>query len=237
VARTFTNDGSANDTVKVTAQGFTAWGYGTLACVVRLASLNASHARSLMLIGTDAQDFVEFYVNVSSANNLGFWNGSANVHMPYTSVTNAWYVMAITKATGTTTPRGHIFDFAAGTWTHTNAGGTSVDPTGTGATQHGTFGDSSGAELDAFDGQYLAMAAWKSRAMTDSECERLPRGLWDIWNPDLLLEFPSGRDNLTRTSIDCSRNRMRQATSGSSVTRGNVIGPPGFRLSALNRRR
>jgi hypothetical protein len=237
VARTFTNDGSLNCTFKVTAQGFTAWGFGTFAVVVRFATIPAATGRSLGVIGTDAQDFVEFFTHYSVTGSVAMYNGSSDTGTASTVTTSKWYVIVITKATGTVNPRGHMFDFGAGTWVHENMGGTLADASGTGATQHGVFGDSAGSESGAFDGQFLAQAAWKSRAMTDSEVERLPRGLWDIWSPDMLIEFPSGRDNVTRTTIDCSRNRMRQAVSGSQVTRGNIIGPPGFRLSALNRRR
>ncbi len=114
--------------------------------------------------------------------------------------------------------------------------GTLADATGTGATEHAIgFNASFGA--NSWFGHVLTAAAWKSRVLTDSEVERLGSGQWELSGPDLMMEFPSGRDNLDRTTIDCSRNRMRQTVRGSQVSRTNVTGPPGFRVSALNRRR
>lgn len=237
MARTFTNDGSVNDSVKVAAQGFTTWGYGTVAGVIRVGTTHATNARNVLVIGTDAQDFVELYTGATSTFDVRLWNGAASADNASGFTNNKWLIWIATKNTGTATPRAHVHDFSAGTWLHEDMGATLADSSGTGATQHGCSFDQAGNEPFSFDGQILCAAAWKARVFTDSECERLARGLWDLWSPDLLLEFPSGRDNLDRTTIDCSRNRMLQTVRGSKVTRADIVGPPGFRMSALNRRR
>jgi hypothetical protein len=235
VARLFTNNSSVNDSVKVAAQGFTAWGFGTLAAVIY--NVSTTQARNWFVVGTDAQDFVELYCGATTPPDVRLWNGTASSDSTSTFANSKWYIWAETKATGNVSPRAHVFDFSTATWTHENHTGNSQDATGTGATQHGIGFDQSGNEANSPDGHCLAVAAWKSRVLTDSEFARLPAGLWDRWTPDILLEFPSGRDNLDRTTIDCSRNRMRQTVRGSQVTRTNIAGPPGFRMSALNRRR
>lgn len=235
MARLFTNNSTVNDSVKVAAQGFTAWGFGTLAAVIYINSSAA--ARNFVCIGTDAQDFVELYNGPSTPPDVRMWNGAASADSTSTFANSKWYIWGVTKATGTTNPRAHVYDFTTATWTHENFAGTLADSSGTGATQHGIGFDQAGSEANSPDAHILCAAAWKSRVLTDSEFARLARGLWDLSGPDMLLEFPSGRDNLNRTTIDQSRNRMRQTVLGSQVTRTNIAGPPGFRMSSLNRRR
>lgn len=238
MARRFTSDGSANNAVSVTARGFTDWGFGTLAIVGYHVAAFDSAGRTLLTIGTVAQDFVEVFIGGDGGggtnNKLDLWNGSASSRGVTVINSGGWYVWTVTKTTGTTTPRSHLYEWTSNTHTHENQNTTSANPTGTGATEHAVSFASAGT---TFDGYVLAAAAWRSYTMTDSEVERLPRGLWTNYSPDLLIEFPSGRDNMNRTNIDNGRNRMLMKASGSQVTRGNITDPPGFRLSALNRRR
>ena len=236
MARLFTNDGSLNDAVTVTAQGYTAWPYGTMAAVVYQTNSSATDAYNVVVCGTSAQDFVELYSR-ESTHLVQLWNGTADFGGTTAITLNEWMLIAATKTTGTTTPRAHLFRWSTGTWTHENMGGTLADAAGTGATEHGIGFSGAGNGAFSFFGHVLAAAAWASRAMSDSEIERLASGLWDRWTPSLLMEFPSGRDAPAKTTIDQSRNRMRQNFSGSQVTRSNIVGPAGFRMSALNRRR
>jgi len=234
--RRFTNDGSPNDAVKLAAQGFTSWTFGTLAAVWWPDDTTAAY--NLLVVGTDAQDFVELYTADTASGAGGaprLWNGAtASAASTPAITTDRWWLMVLTKATGTAQVRRHIYDWTANTWTRVDTG-TLANASGTGATEHGI--GFAAFPANSPNGHVAAVAAWQGYAMSDGEVDRLPSGLWDRWNPDLLIEFPSGRDHLTRTSVDCSKNRMRQTSSGSQVTRTNIAGPPGFRYSALNRRR
>lgn len=234
--RLFTNNATSNDAVTVAAQGFTAFAYGTLAVVLKPTSFAAAY--NYLLIGTDAQDYWEIFTGTGSFNaRISLYNGSVSTQSGTSNLTaGAWSLMAWTKGTGTVLPRWHRLTWTTGSWTHGDFAGTIADNSQTGISEYSIgFNGSQGA--NSANGAVAAAAIWRDRALTDSEIERLGRGRWDEQNPDLLMEFPGGRDDLVRTTIDCSRNRARQSASGSQVTRDNAAGPPGFRYSALTRRR
>lgn len=101
-----------------------------------------------------------------------------------------WYLLVVTKATGTATPRFHRYDFSTKTWTHEN-GNVSLGnrPTQAGGAIH--FAEYTTAS-DNFMGDFAAVAEWAGTALTDGQCESLvtasdikkgwkalsPSGLW-----------------------------------------------------------
>jgi hypothetical protein len=249
VGRLFTNDGSVNDFIRVESTGLTAFPYGTIAAVIRITAIDPTNGRNIFLIGTDAQDFVELFVADGSAGSAGHHGGPAiymGVSSGYSTATptaGTWLLMAATKDTGNVATRVHVYSWPLNTWSHltgiATGGGanTQADSTGTGSTANGIGFTNAGNEAFSPNADILCSAGWVNRAMGDSEIERLASGMWSRWAPDLYMCFPSGRDSPARTSVDGSRNRVRQTSVGSQVTRTNAAGPPGFRIEPFFRRR
>jgi hypothetical protein len=89
---------------------------------------------------------------------------------------------------------------------------------------------------DFFDGDIAAIMIVDKRSLTDSEIERLPRGLWEqvaTGPTDVLREFSYNDRVGLGTNIDASKRRDAVLTG---TTRSPLRGPPGFRFSAINRR-
>lgn len=91
-----------------------------------------------------------------------------------------WVTLAISKASGTQTPRAHIFDHdGAATWIHENLNGTMANPTGTEASVEFGRWYNSGTPFNWFKG-YLAAAAVFGSALSDANCETLDDD-FDAW--------------------------------------------------------
>lgn len=88
------------------------------------------------------------------------------------ATTNSYYLLIVTKATGTVTPRFHFYNLStdggrgAGTWTHENATGTAGNPASTagGTMRWGEYNDADDASM------YLAAAFVRSVEMADADC-------------------------------------------------------------------
>jgi hypothetical protein len=84
---------------------------------------------------------------------------------------DGWVLAGVSRASGSSVPRGHKYVYSTGTWTHTDAGaatgGDSTDLTG-GRAQIGRW-----QTTDFFNGDILEVGAVK-RALTDGEWEQLP---------------------------------------------------------------
>lgn len=176
--RTF--DG-ANDeiTLSLGATGF-AFGPGT---VLGLVTVEAGGTMAVFSAG--ATNAVSYMLQVDSTT-LGVilrLNGVATNGSDII-VSNQWYLVGATKATGTVTPRLHIYDCTAGTWTHENASGTAANSsTPITRSQIGTT-PQGGAD---FDGSMQLVAVWNS-VLNDAAFDALtslqaiisaaPAGLW-----------------------------------------------------------
>lgn len=234
--RQFTNANA--DTVIVTAQGFTQFEYGTMAAVYyQTVAFDNATGRTMLTLGSEAQDYAELFfgnngTGGTNQDKVGYWNGAASIKGTTAAADNTWMLVAASKNTGTVQERAHLMNFSVGTWTHETTGTAAGDNAGTGATTH-QVGYTGGPT-----GYIMAVAAWRRRVLSDSEVERLARGMWSMFDPDLYMCFPSGRDFPNRTTVEASRNRMLQsALGGTTVSRGNIAGPPGFRTEPLFRRR
>lgn len=234
-----------NCVIKLTTTGsMTTFPYGTFALVFRstLLPTGIHPVQALWVMGNDTHDEEWDLGATGSSPPSAFFSdgqtfGRSDPSAASTITAGKWYQFAWTKATGSVVPRFHRFDFATATWVH-EAGSAAQPDDSTTIPQVGTgydFGGGSAAYIP--DGDFAAVGCWKSRAMTDSEVERLPAGSWERYAPDLYVGFPSGRDSPTSVNVDAGRNRMRVTTNGSAVTRSASAGPPGFRYSAVYRRR
>jgi hypothetical protein len=227
-------DGTTNAYVTLTPGQFTAMPFGTIVAVLYQTTIN-SIGRSPVVVGGDAGDAAELFIY---NNGIGYWNGAASVDTfgstPQASA-NVWQLIALTKATGTTAVRMHLYSWPTHSWAHNDAAGTISNSAGTGLTEHGVGGFSEASGNGDLIGTLAAAMVLNSRVLSDQEIERLPRGNWYQWAPDLLVEYPSGRDNPSSVR-ELSRNRMRQ-TASAGTSRSALRDPPGFRFSPQHRRR
>lgn len=234
MARTF--DGTANGWADYTLSGFTTHPYGTAVAVVNIGAFVGTGAGSVLFLGTSGTADTEDTLNIYGPQKApGYWNSTANVDAVGATVMtlNNWLLVAVSKATGTVACRVHHYTWTTNTWVHENTALTSADSANVSAVaavggNQGTF---------AHTGQIAAVAVFNKRVLTDSEIERMACGRWNLWTPDLLVEYPSGRDFPAQTVAEHSRNRCVQSGVGSTVSRAAVADPPGFKFSALPRRR
>jgi hypothetical protein len=140
-------------------------------------------------------------------------------------------VCAITKTTGTTTPRGHIYRFDTNVWVHENLSGTAGNLAAMSSLDMYSFGN---AASELLEGEQWALGLWQNQVMTDSAVERLARGRWLETNPTFYAQWTDGRElSMARTH---GRNGAR-ATTETAPLIGTVKPPPGFRFGPVTRRR
>src|SRR5580765_1456973 len=182
-------------------QHFQNWAYGTVAVAMRMVNdpgggtFNGLFGNTKSGGGDDG-----FSIFFESAHVPELWSATANAAAisggSAIVVADGWVLVVITKTTGATTPRAHIFKWSAGTWNHANFGAALADnvsfqtPVNIGRT------DAANNEIDC---DLAAIMALNQYVMTDSEVERLPRGSWRRWlrrGDDFLIEFPSGHDRV-----------------------------------------
>jgi len=95
-----------------------------------------------------------------------------------------WYLIGVTKAAGTVTPRFHLYRYSTTTWTHTNGGGTIVNfPALTQLTLPHLL-------TETFDGNLLIAGIWDSE-LSDATIETLELGKasWVTAAPDEAWRF------------------------------------------------
>jgi hypothetical protein len=157
-------------------------GFGTFGILVRVGSFAAT--RSLMRFYTSG------FVNALGlfANTSGQWGMSNGVSAPVgatTTTAGEWYLILCGKATGTTTPRNHIYRYSNNTWVHENTGGTAANassPVGGGLTI------AARVTGDQFTPSDVAVTGFWARNLSDAEAEQLPfsLGAWYASAPDVL---------------------------------------------------
>ncbi len=121
---------------------------------------------------------------------------------------SSWYLVALTKATGTVTPRVHIYDYAAVTWVHENAGGTLGDSS-TPITRCAIGVGASGA-AGFWDGDIAAVGGWNV-VLTDSQVQ------------DLLLFLPAVAKGLWRLNQDVTTENVLDM-SGGGANQSAIVG-------------
>ncbi len=86
---------------------------------------------------------------------------------------NGWYVVAASKANGTTTPRFHIYRYGTNAWAHENGGATNTN--GTAPVTSCTIGKSSSG-TNFFHGDIEMVGCWAS-VLADQQVEGLAHGI------------------------------------------------------------
>lgn len=202
--------------------------------------------------GTDGSNQVLFSVGNVQATMRRLHIGSSN--LPFIRTNNAtststgttvtvadgWCFVAATKTAGTSTPRFHVYKYAANTWDHANAGTTGTDSTPSGASGIAYATNTSSL---FFNGDVAVAGAYAS-SMSDQQVETLaydlmawwqvtPNGLWvlDQASTGMLVNDLTGnganQSGIAGTSV--STNSVPVFTYGHpiTVTRHTVSTPAG----------
>lgn len=158
----------------------------------------------------------------------GVWNystdtGNRDVVTPPDDI---WTLVAVTKATGSATPRGHLYNYNTSTWSHANAAGAMTDSTVT----PGASGFIQVGGLFNFLNASIAVIGVWAAVLSDGDIEGLDLALsaWVAQNPNTLWAF-----NQASTS-DPVLDLMGNGADQSSITGTTVItgdDPPGFDFS------
>lgn len=242
MGRHFTRASTESITITTAAAFFQNWANGTIAAMVRTASdLGGGNYPVIIACensgGTD--DGFSFYVDGDLSQSLSVFLGTAGNISENASAAiqtaNGWCCVAVTKVTGSTAPRFHIYKPTTNAWVHAAGGTALVDNTTFNTNLY--IGRSQATVANRFDGDIAAVMV-VGRVMTDSEIERLPSGRWDRWlskQTDYLREFPSGRDQIQLGRANDMARQRDSALTGTSRTA--ATDPPGFKWSRLNRRR
>lgn len=215
----------------------------TLAAWLRRTAISTGFAPIVELGDGGANSPVSWFFD-STTNVLGIYTnneGAARTGTVAVTSTTDWTFVCTTKATGTVTPRMHLYRPASG-WTHENASGNLANAGGWNRINIGFDGAGDDGSMDM-----AAVMGINARALTDSEVERLLNSgkSWESWlNPgDFLFEFRSGRDLPVTTTAsrhpDQSPSRTRQTATFTTTgtARSARPDPPGHRFSRLTRRR
>lgn len=205
--------------------------YGTVAACVQHTTV--SGLQTYFCTNAAASNCFDFVANGTA---LEFFNANAsdpNVTAAVGLVAGEPILVAITKATGNSTPTMHYYRFSTNTWVHTAANAARVDGSTVTSVTIGAFQDSTASEH--LNGEMFAVAAWPTYAMSSAEIERLAPGDWGRWAPPFWYQFDTSRDN-----GDTGRSLGRYPTiqtARTGATRGTAKPPAGFRMSPVSHRR
>lgn len=156
-------------------------------------------------------------------NTLMLWNGSAEVHTTSTFTSAVWYFVCATKASGTTTPRFHWFDYSTSTWTHENASGTLAN--GSAPATNVWLGASNNGTGDFMNGDIQAAAYWNSE-LTDAQVETLAQ-TFDSWRDLSPTDYWAvNQGTVTEAVFDEVGTANQTAITGTTLS----TGAPGFQM-------
>lgn len=179
MARTF--DGTDDKvTLSLGALGFT-FGPGTVAAIVRWVT--SAGTDTIFSVGTGSTGFALGYN--PGATTLEAVVDAASTTSATALTSGSWYLVAMTKATGTVIPRIHRYDYAANSHSHANCAGTLGDTTP--ATQ-AQIGERFSASALYWSGDIAVVGCWNV-VLTDAQIEAMafslmawhqvpPKGLW-----------------------------------------------------------
>ena len=221
---------TANADKVVTALGNTGYvfGPGTLAVICRPTTMpGTSISWAILSLGASTAARVNLLV-VTDAASRKLWGWSKDASGVATSAianqitAGNWYVIAVTKDTGTVAPRFHFYDIAANTWIHNNSPNTSANSTA--AVTQANIGSTATATV-GFDGDIAVGACWDV-VLTDVQCEALfgpiqnwyapavPKAMWLLDQNDTAINV----NDITGGGAD------QTSLSGTTVSTASVPG-------------
>lgn len=127
---------------------------------------------------------------------------------------SGWFLVGMTKAAGTTTPRFHIYPYATEVWNQYDSNGGTITAI---ATPSGSeFSIGKGGNYGNFD--LAALGIWYGTLLSDANFQTLPESIdaWDALNPTAHWLFDQG--SVTTPLADRSGNGSHEiGRSGTSV--------------------
>lgn len=201
VARHF--DWTASEKVACSLGSVGVFGPGTAAAIIKIDDLTAT--KVMLGAGTADPNSWAFYVDTDES--INFWNGSGAATTGASAVTTGnWYLVALTKASGSVAARFHIYNYSTRAWSHADAA--AIANSGTPATTIWVGGDVGGGVNNCFGGDMQVAGYWNT-ALTDDQVEALandtlawarakPTAWWTLSQPvvtDALVDVSGGGAN------------------------------------------
>ncbi len=165
MARNF-NGSTQSITVATGAFASQAWTFGSFAIIIRWGGTSGW----MEAFGTSKAGGDGFYFGISDLNrwNVSF-DGGTNSAMSSGPTSGTWYCVVVSKATGSAAPVFHIYDYSAGTWSHTN-GGTSMG-NGSGNVTGISIGKLASGSFEFWGGDIAAAGLFRAWVPTNAEVE------------------------------------------------------------------
>lgn len=153
-----------------------------------IGALNSARATTVVLVVRPASlATTECFLSIATAGDVGLlalydggsglldWGSDdpstddgANINMDTT-----WQVIALTKGSGSATPRFHRKQIGSGVWTHSNASGAIGSQAGGASSSYLRLGRFNGAATGYKDMRLALVAVWGNSALSDGDVESI----------------------------------------------------------------
>ena len=168
--RTFTAASSEKVDLALGA-GASISGASTLAAIIKPASDGA--VKIALCVGSGTNSKIILGLNAGNAVTSQH-SGTGRSGTTTVTAADGWALIMVTKATGTATPRFHIYEYGTGAaMVHENGGGTAASAA---PQTSSAIGYNRQTNANFWDGQIAVAGAWAA-AFTDAQCETLPYNL------------------------------------------------------------
>jgi hypothetical protein len=216
MSRLFTAASSENITLSLGGMGFV-FGPGTAAAIIRPTSVVSSNPTILSAGATNAVSWMLQLLTTTGT--LAIRLDGGEVHSSTAVGMNVWTFVCATKATGTVTPRMHLYPYATGTWVHENASGTRANSsTPLTRAQIGC----TPAVAAFFQGDVAVCGAWDVE-FTDSQVEALAFSLipWFTHQPKGLFVLDQAAVGMSVPDLS-GGGANQSAITGTTVSANSV---------------
>lgn len=175
------------------------FGYGTFMVLIKVNSLDGTNPGMVMFFNTSASAAAWGWGIMPTG--IMRWFSSSSVITNKSDGATAvgmgkWYILGAGKATGTSAPRFHLYDFTTQTWLHENGNASRPDATAPGSAGYLLWGSQTPANTYTLDAYMETSAFWDS-LLTDAQVESLcrtgslmtqrmnwlrllPKGMWEM---------------------------------------------------------
>jgi hypothetical protein len=189
------------------------YGPGSMAFIINATTLGGT----VVPFSAGATNTIGYRIQ-TAANGLlnSVLNGTGSAMTSPTMVTGSWYLVGHCKATGTATPKLHVYDYGASTWTHQNGSGTQANSSI--PVTRAAFGAIQ-ATGNNWDGDILMGAVWNVQ-LTDLQFEQLAydRNAW-FASAAPVAYWELYQDATTQSVTDATGGGANQsAISGTSIS-------------------
>jgi hypothetical protein len=192
-------------------------GFGTFVIICQISSFAATRAL-MRFVTSGASNVLGMFCD--TAGKVGMSNAAAAPVGSTSLATNTWYCIAVGKATGTQTPRVHLYRYDTNAFTHENTGSAIADATVPGTTGTLAIGARTADQFTPCD---IAAAGFWARNLSDAEFELLPFSLmnWHALAPTGLWVLD--QSDTGQSVPDLTGNGGKQSSlTGTTVSTASV---------------